>query len=61
MTTTTDIERITAERDAIRVEQSDIATQMLALSQRLRDLRLAERELTIHLINATFTSVPSIP
>ena len=51
-----EIARIAAERKANFVEQSTIESQMHSLSARLRDLREAERDLTIRLINAHFTS-----
>lgn len=57
----TEIERIASEREINRAQQSDIESQMLALSQRLRELQIEDRYLTIRLINAHFTSAPSIP
>ena len=52
----TEIERIASEREINRAQQSDIESQMHSLSARLRDLREAERDLTIRLINAHFRS-----
>jgi len=57
----TDIEHLESARESIRATIESVTSQMLDCSARLRDLREAERDLTIRLINAHSTPAPSVP